>query len=69
MRIAESTATGGLSERDAMELIIVRHAEAHNLGEAGIGTDRGRTLTPKGREQARLVAERLWCVVPQKLMM
>lgn len=45
-----------------MELIIIRHAEAHNIGKAGIGTDRGRALTPRGKKQARLVAERLWAL-------
>jgi phosphohistidine phosphatase len=38
-----------------VELYIVRHAEAHPLGEGGSTTDDDRSLTSNGTEQARKV--------------
>jgi phosphohistidine phosphatase len=39
-----------------MHVILVRHAEAVNLGEDGVSTDFDRHLTPHGREQAAKLA-------------
>ena len=38
-----------------MDLILVRHAEAVDIGEQGVTTDSDRMLTPKGEEQAILL--------------
>ena len=35
-----------------MELYVIRHSIAHNLGEQGAFTDEARTLTPAGVERA-----------------
>lgn len=40
-----------------MKLYLVRHAEAVDVGERGITTDAGRTLTAKGIEQSRRAGE------------
>jgi phosphohistidine phosphatase len=40
-----------------MHVILVRHAEAVNVGEDGVSTDFDRHLTPHGREQAAKLAD------------
>lgn len=40
-----------------MRVILVRHAEAVNVGDDGVATDFDRHLTPHGREQAAKLAE------------
>jgi len=42
-----------------MELIIVRHADAHAIGEHNISSDRERSLTSDGRRVAQRLAETL----------
>jgi phosphohistidine phosphatase len=40
-----------------MLLYLIRHAEAEDLGTAGVVRDFDRPLTPRGREQARTLAD------------
>lgn len=40
-----------------MQVILVRHAEAVNVGEEGVASDFDRHLTPNGREQAAKLAD------------
>src|SRR5947208_14033670 len=40
-----------------MHVILVRHAEAVNVGDEGVTSDFDRHLTPHGREQAAKLAE------------
>jgi phosphohistidine phosphatase len=42
-----------------MQLYVIRHAEAINVGTNGVDTDVERPLTDKGREQCRVVATAL----------
>ncbi len=42
-----------------MQLYVIRHAEAVDLGANGAETDEDRELTDKGREQCRVVAAAL----------
>lgn len=42
-----------------MQLILVRHAEAADIGQQGATTDFDRPLTPRGHQQARALAAAL----------
>ncbi|MSU80589.1 MAG: phosphohistidine phosphatase SixA [Gemmataceae bacterium] len=42
-----------------MELFLIRHAEAIELGEQGVTCDDDRPLTPKGEQQAQSAAKAL----------
>src|SRR5262245_28959305 len=40
----------------AMQLYVIRHAEAVDVGSNGVDSDEERPLTERGREQCRVVA-------------
>ena len=42
-----------------MQIIIIRHAEAFQIGERGLTTDAHRMLTPKGHKDARRLGKAL----------
>jgi phosphohistidine phosphatase len=44
-----------------MQLYVIRHAEAVDVGSNGVACDEERPLTEKGREQCRVVARALRC--------
>jgi phosphohistidine phosphatase len=48
-----------MARKPAVRIVIVRHAEAHPVGERDIQTDADRFLTAAGRKSARLAARTL----------
>jgi phosphohistidine phosphatase len=43
-----------------MQLYVIRHAEAVDVGTNGVESDAERPLTEKGQEQCRVVGQALW---------